>query len=1596
MYSASKPKKSTAQSVKKSHGTSPVAASQQPTSSTSRQPLGAFYSCGPVVGTALQAKFTIGRAGDPFEREADSAADALASGRPAPTITPVPTGGLNTLAKAEENPGNAAVEEKEEPESNGVENAVMQTELEEPEFGESGAQPKLFQMQEIEQQADTKNEEENTNSATTLQAQEESDTDTEEEQEAVVQRKCAECEKEESAEQMPQAKLIQREEEPTAGSSEKEEPVQTRLLQLKVEIPTLPEAQPQQNTAANQQDQKDDAEKMQEAIGEEALADAGESASEEEGGADPTLESYEPVEKEPPPPVQAKRESVSSDGLEHNLQSAQSSGQPLDKPIRSEMEHHFQRDLSGVRIHTDGSSAQMNKGLGARAFTQGNHIYFNAGQYEPDSASGKHLLTHELTHTIQQGAVGNTVQKFEAPEQTVSTDPAAEVPNDGGEVTGRMNQKIEEETEDQDPEDMSEEEREAAENPDRGEVRRDSSSLHGSGQSSPSVDRGAIAQEKTTAQKQQIEQQVSEPSEEAPEESSDASEEDAQLSDAEAAAQRAEEAESRAQSVQIPAHPEPFRHPRMDAPVDSAGEALPRQSAMDTRVRGLGYIGEMLRERGYEMKRAAAEQEVGSYGYDVALESLREDLANSVEGTALMKTHNEERKTIIEEARTAHVESVDRQQFVAEKAPDLAAKADEGSSDSGALAADARGKADQAQSEIPSDPDARADGEQQAGEMTDSAQGAESMDQAVTQTGQRARQYQADAAAAADQNQQSDTQIADTDSTVAETDTRLEEMSAANDSSHEQIENAGPGPELIRENSRRTARSGDELIAATIVMELELNALQEEYLANARALESREDAEERIRREQEQQAAAPEQTPEQRRLIELANASPEEQEQIIEEMDQDERDALITEIDSQPTQEEIDAEAEAAAGGDAEADPNADPRAQQIAEIDNRRSERVDGVLNIADRNMTFLTAAQQQMLADRLVAESIGDDIKNINVLQMGRQMIEGMVNPMVSIHGAIDGFRKIGGGIAAAFDADAWAADPLGNLLKVAADISTGLAMVFSSILGIAAIITALMVILTIFSWGTLAWMTGPVIGWMGTVMTYAGWGAIIAGGLSVYFNYLSYIKNLADAGTAETARELFQNTDEMKQNATDGFQGAMAVVEGVGAVKMGPRLSGGEHFSRVPRSPREAFSRAAAGTRRGLRGIAAMPGRIGSGIMDLVHGGRQGLSRLRQRLSAIARRGDAPSTRRADIPDDINVRSPRDGSLGSFDGQRVRAEVDLPGNQRMRILEDGRCVVCASPCRYVGQNYAPELARDPRLAQRLERIERSLARDPNQPRVIQAHREIQLQLMEARVQRPARLRGEFAAELEAHPHLARALDDLEPRIRSKPANRAHQRRIDAVERQLTDIRRRAAEARTGRAQAQAHGYPDNPPPGYEWYRGPDGRPKVRRAQGNPNGPRREFDPNVPERRPDGTPTPLEERFPVRPESASLRQQYLGSTPGKGSATGRSVIDRMRGEGRIETRGTPPRDFVRTRGPPPPDFPEGWHPIEDMDMGHRHDAVTYWNETGRHLGPRHPEVRRWMLDPENYELQHYSFNRSEGSRLGHSGERYLPPTTE
>lgn len=101
-----------------------------------------------------------------------------------------------------------------------------------------------------------------------------------------------------------------------------------------------------------------------------------------------------------------------------------SAGKPLDDGTRSFMENRFGYDFGNVKIHTDTVAAKSARSINALAYTSGNSIVFNEGQYSPGSESGKKLLAHELTHVVQQSSDNKRISRQEEDaDDDFTTDP---------------------------------------------------------------------------------------------------------------------------------------------------------------------------------------------------------------------------------------------------------------------------------------------------------------------------------------------------------------------------------------------------------------------------------------------------------------------------------------------------------------------------------------------------------------------------------------------------------------------------------------------------------------------------------------------------------------------------------------------------------------------------------------------------------------------------------------------------------------------------------------------------------------------------------------------------------------------------------------------------------------------------------------------------------------------------------------------------------------------------------------------------------------------------------------------------------------------
>ncbi|HAX84708.1 MAG TPA: hypothetical protein DCY91_00205, partial [Cyanobacteria bacterium UBA11370] len=193
---------------------------------------------------------------------------------------------------------------------------------------------------------------------------------------------------EEEEEQPVQAKLesgtIQREEMPAPEEEEEEQPVQAKLESGTIQREDMPAPEEEEEEQPVQ-----------------AKLESGTIQRED----------MPPPEEEEEQPVQAKLMvqrkpaeggMAATPDLEESIESARGGGQAIADNIREPMEQAMGADLSGVRIHTDAQSDQLNRSIQARAFTTGQDVFFRQGEYDPGSRQGQELMAHEFTHVLQQ------------------------------------------------------------------------------------------------------------------------------------------------------------------------------------------------------------------------------------------------------------------------------------------------------------------------------------------------------------------------------------------------------------------------------------------------------------------------------------------------------------------------------------------------------------------------------------------------------------------------------------------------------------------------------------------------------------------------------------------------------------------------------------------------------------------------------------------------------------------------------------------------------------------------------------------------------------------------------------------------------------------------------------------------------------------------------------------------------------------------------------------------------------------------------------------------------------------------------------------
>lgn len=117
-----------------------------------------------------------------------------------------------------------------------------------------------------------------------------------------------------------------------------------------------------------------------------------------------------------------------------------SPGARLDAATRTFFEPRFGHDLSDIQVHADARAGESAQAVDALAYTVGRDVVFGSGQYAPHTTAGRHLLAHEITHTLQQGLLpaGLRIEESSSAAERESNEAADAVMNGSAPLMARQ------------------------------------------------------------------------------------------------------------------------------------------------------------------------------------------------------------------------------------------------------------------------------------------------------------------------------------------------------------------------------------------------------------------------------------------------------------------------------------------------------------------------------------------------------------------------------------------------------------------------------------------------------------------------------------------------------------------------------------------------------------------------------------------------------------------------------------------------------------------------------------------------------------------------------------------------------------------------------------------------------------------------------------------------------------------------------------------------------------------------------------------------------------------------------------------------------
>lgn len=780
---------------------------------------------------------------------------------------------------------------------------------------------------------------------------------------------------------------------------------------------------------------------------------------------------------------------------------ASSSGEPLSAAVRHRVEPVLGADLGHVRVHTDLASREAASDIRAKAFTHRNHIYLGPRQSSDDVP----LLAHEATHVMQQ-APGDTDGRIHRKPE-----------DEQAEFRAQSKKELDEAKEHEGEDAPSDEEApkspaEAMHRAPEGKKREAETGFKPKLDPAvaPTVDRTESSKEAAKDAKDETVKKVEEPPK-APGDKGAAGAADkgagakkgalAAISP-EAATAKAASLDAFAAAASVPLTVDPpigVVPPAPVMPVDAAGMPLQPHPQADAFAGNLAERIQYMREEGSRLRERAAVQNLNALRMRGNIHVALSGIALAETGITRSQGHQATRRELRGQAGQVLGISEQKAELVATEAPGYVERAAGGREQSQPVTEEAAGLVTENAENTPEDEEAAGKSGEQGDKLNKASGDMKTSDSAIAETQKRGEQLVADGAHATETNTATGERLTGLDETLTQTDDRLTELSDQAGGARAVMEGLREVPDQMMATAGMLDLEGLALIDESFAIEAALHGAQAQFADGMRTVPAARGGGEPVTVQRQ-----PEYGYEDRWDIGRA----------------------LTETDEDRVQREKDAHTR---------------RAEELRIIDER-----------SGGDFSRLDGGDKVLLALELTGHNLWGDIRSTDWPGFAVTLIQGFVDPRIGLAGTFYGFNMAISGFANIFNMEAWKKDWLGNLLKIAADIVTGIAILLGSIAllatAIALLLTAIGVAATIFTFGfgSGIWaVIGPIIAFCSEVAITVGPWAVTWAEIAIVLQELVLIKNLIYAACATTADELAQNTEKMTVDFEKGAQMAAIIL-------------------------------------------------------------------------------------------------------------------------------------------------------------------------------------------------------------------------------------------------------------------------------------------------------------------------------------------------------------------------------------------------------------------------------------------------------------------